>query len=214
MGTVYRRMFFTLATLSALAVTAAGNAQRLAGDSDRPAASGDEAPGRADTAATDSAAAEAISPSSAAGATSPVPGLTIEEVIVYGNRTLDSLRQEVFRAEEAFYDAFNAVNSTDEYDISCKRRAATGSRMLHRVCEARFVKDLNADLAKAILRGDPPPPINPIIMYKGRLLLAEMQTIAREDPLVLQALIRLAEIRQKFDEEHERRCAGRIFCQR
>jgi len=146
---------------------------------------------------------------------SPAPGITLEEVIVYGNRTLDSLRQEVFRAEEAFYDAFNAVNSNDEFDISCTRRAPTGSRMLRRVCEARFVKDLNEDFAQAFLRGEPLPPINPMIMYKGGLLVEEMRTVAREDPLVLQALIRLAETKEKFEEERKRRCAGRIlFCRR
>lgn len=142
-------------------------------------------------------------------------GITLEEVIVYGDRTLNSLRLEVYRAEEAFYDAFNAVNSNDEFDISCKRRAQTGSRMVRRVCEARFVSDLNADFAQAWLRGEPLPPINPMLMYKGNLLVEEIKAVAREDPLVQQSLIRLAETQQRFDEEHERRCAGRIlFCRR
>jgi hypothetical protein len=142
-------------------------------------------------------------------------GIVLEEVVVYGDRTLNSLRMEVYRAEEAFYDAFNAVNSNDEYDISCERRAMTGSHMLRRVCEARFVSDMNEDFAQAWLRGEPLPPINPMLMYKGNLLVEEIKSVAREDPLVQQSLIRLAETQQRFDEEHERRCGGRIlFCRR
>jgi len=215
MGSVHRRMFLTLATLSLLVVEAAGHAQDRADDSvAAPALSASTDAASTDAASTDAASTDAVGSTPTSSVTSPIPGLTLEEVIVYGNRTLDSLRQEVFRAEDAFYDAFNAVNSSDEYDISCTRRAPTGSRMLRRVCEARFVKDLNADFARAFLRGDPLPPINPMIMYKGQLLVDEMRTVARENPLVLTALIRLAESKQKFEDERKRRCTGRIFCGR
>jgi len=168
---------------------------------------------------TDSEPARELLPSNEAEATSEqatlAAGLTVEEVVVYGERSLHSLRQEVYDAEEAFYNTYNAVNTNDEFDISCDTRKRLGSRMLFRVCEARFVKDLNEDLAQAMVRGDPLPPINPIMMAKGRLLLADMQTIAREHPAVLQSLMQLADIRKKFDAEHERRCGGRIlFCRR
>ena len=155
----------------------------------------------------------AARPPDASGADeSAVPGLVLEEVVVYGSQTLNSLRLEVNRAEEAFYDAFNAVNSDDEFDVTCRTRALTGSRIRRRVCEAQFVKDLNEEFAEAWLRGDPLPPINPIMMQKGQQLVAEMRQVAEDNPLVLQSLLRLAEIQMKFKEEHDRRCKGRIFC--
>ena len=144
-----------------------------------------------------------------------VPGLAIEEIIVYREQTLNTLRLEVYRVEEIFYDAFNAVNSNDEYDISCKRRAPTGTHMMFRVCEAQFVKDLHEELAEAIMRGEPPPAINPVLMAKGKLLIDEMKSVALEHPDVLQAWVELAETTRRFQEERERRCGGRIlFCRR
>ena len=79
-----------------------------------------------------------------------IPGLAIEEIVVYREQTLQSLRLEVYRVEEAFYDTFNAVNSDDEYDISCERRAPTGTHMKFRICEARFVKELHEELARIL----------------------------------------------------------------
>jgi hypothetical protein len=52
-----------------------------------------------------------------------VPGLAIEEIVVYREQTLNTLRLEVYRVEEAFYDAFNAANSNDEFDITCERQS-------------------------------------------------------------------------------------------
>jgi hypothetical protein len=144
-----------------------------------------------------------------------VPGLAIEEIVVYREQTLNTLRLEVYRVEEAFYDAFNAVNSNDEFDISCERRSPTGTHMSFRICEARFVKDLNEEFAESFLRGNPLPPINPVLMAKGRQLVDEMKNVAREDPAVMEAWLDLAEVTQRFEAERERRCAGRVmFCRR
>jgi len=145
----------------------------------------------------------------------PVPGVAIEEIIVYREQTLNTLRLEVYRVEEAFYDAFNAVNSNDEFDIECERRSPTGTHMKFRICEARFVKDLNEEFAEAFMRGEPAPAVNPALMAKGKMLVDEMKSVAAENPDVLQAWIELAETTQRFEAERERRCGGRIlFCRR
>ena len=62
--------------------------------------------------------------------------------------------------------------------------------------------------------GDPPPPNNPVMMYKGRLLVEQMRTIAESEPAVLQALVNLANTREKFEAEHKRRCERRIVFSR
>ena len=141
-------------------------------------------------------------------------GDSVEEIIVRA-KSLMLLQQEALRAEQAFYDAFNAANSNDDFDIYCEFRATTGTHIKQRVCRAKFVDKLEADEAEALLRGDAPPPTHALMMQKGQLLTAEMRTLAQQRPDVLQALMRVATTRQSFDAEHARRCEGRIlFCRR
>ena len=44
----------------------------------------------------------------------------LEDTIVTGQRLLSSLRMEGIRAEEIKFEIFNSLNSTDEFDITCK----------------------------------------------------------------------------------------------
>ena len=139
---------------------------------------------------------------------------TVEELIVTG-RSLKRMQKEVFRAEQAFYDAFNAANSTDDFDIYCLVDAPTGTHIKRRACRARFVDKLEADQARAFLRGAPPPPTFALMQAKGQQLMAEMRTLAEQRPEVLQALMKLANARESYDKERARRCEGRfLFCRR
>ena len=71
-----------------------------------------------------------------AGATSPPPDVG-DEVQVIG-RSPAELRLQIQQAEQVFYDRFNAINSRDEFDITCDFQVQTGSKMPRRVCRANF----------------------------------------------------------------------------
>jgi len=60
-----------------------------------------------------------------------------DEVQVEG-RSVAGLRAEIQKAEQVFYDRFNAINSRDEFDIECDYQVQTGSKMPRRVCRANF----------------------------------------------------------------------------
>ena len=75
------------------------------------------------------------------------PSDTLEEIIVYGQRSLLEFRLDLYRAEVNFYDLFNSLNSDDEYDVHCYREAPTGSHIRRRICRANFEKELTGEAA-------------------------------------------------------------------
>ncbi|MDP6736284.1 MAG: hypothetical protein QF732_07265 [Nitrospinaceae bacterium] len=66
----------------------------------------------------------------------------IEEITVVGQPSLARLRLRVLETENEIYAFFNANNSSDRMDIVCIRRRKTGSHILRRECEPRFIRDL------------------------------------------------------------------------
>ena len=47
--------------------------------------------------------------------------------------------------EDEIYAFFNANNSSDRMDIICTKRRATGTNLLLRECEPRFIKNLRVE---------------------------------------------------------------------
>jgi hypothetical protein len=63
---------------------------------------------------------------------------TIDEIVVYGDRSLAQLRREMHKASEAFFDAYNDINSDDDFDIFCDYETGLGVRRRTHVCRPRF----------------------------------------------------------------------------
>lgn len=63
---------------------------------------------------------------------------SVEEIVVYGEKSLSNLRSEMYGTEEDFFDVFNALNSRDEFDIDCDFRTPLGERRRYHVCTPKF----------------------------------------------------------------------------
>jgi hypothetical protein len=85
----------------------------------------------------------------------PAPSDKIEEIIVYGDKSLRRLRNDVYKAEQKVIVIFNSLNSDDEFDIHCTRDAPTGSHIKRRVCRANFVGKATAHEARGFMLGQP-----------------------------------------------------------
>lgn len=134
----------------------------------------------------------------------------MEEVIVYGRASLGFLRSEVFDAEDSYFSAFNDLNSTDEFDITCRREAPPGTRIARRVCRAKFVADLEY---KSFREGVPFATFAPLVQQKEALLQSEMRELLAEHPEFLNALSEFDSVQERYESEREQRCAGRkLFC--
>ncbi len=73
------------------------------------------------------------------------PTEPIEEIVVYGSKSLLQFRLDLYKAEEAVFDLFNSLNSDDEFDIHCHKEMFIGSRLQRRVCKPNYVDLLTAE---------------------------------------------------------------------
>ena len=69
----------------------------------------------------------------------------IEEITVIGQKSLARLRLRIIEKENGIYNFFNAQNSSDRLDIICNKRRPTGTNILQRQCEPRFLKALRVE---------------------------------------------------------------------
>ena len=143
------------------------------------------------------------------------PSDTLEEIIVYGQRSLLKFRLDMYRAEEDFYDLFNSLNSDDEYDVHCYREAPTGSHIRRRFCRANFEKEITAEAAVNWRLGQAYVTAGARIRHKKKLLNEEMEALLSEHPNLTKALSEFSVAKQTYESEHQRRCGGgrALFCQ-
>ena len=80
------------------------------------------------------------------------PVVDLDEVAVIG-KSLRKLQREVIEAEDRFYERFNTLNTSDEFDIHCQMDKATGTRVPKRQCRIRFLADAAAMDGQEFLRG-------------------------------------------------------------
>lgn len=133
---------------------------------------------------------------------------TIEEIVVYADQSLHTLRLAVFKAEENFFSVFSALNIDDEYDIRCFYETPTGTRIRQHVCRAYFVTNATSAEAATVRTRGPRFPVaraESVIQSKKRHLRQKMETLLAEHPSLLDALIEYTNAKEVFVAERKRR---------
>lgn len=147
----------------------------------------------------------------------------IEEIVVYGEKSLLLLKMEVDRAAEVVFDSFNMLNDDDDFDISCSGRGNTRSRISKESCVPNFEKRIYTEATQRRLdmtNGNVLTPgfrvndaeIAGRMKKKKEEMDAKMEELARENPEFAKAIIDLYKAELTFAAEKERRCKGRIIC--
>ena len=77
----------------------------------------------------------------------------IEEISVTGQRSLSRLRLRVRETENEIYAFFNDNNSSDRFDIICTNRRPTGTYIMKRECEPRFLRNLRVEKTRDQIMG-------------------------------------------------------------
>lgn len=72
----------------------------------------------------------------------------IEEITVVGQMSLAGLQFRIHKKEAEIYSFFNANNSSPRMDIICTKRRPTGTHLLKKECEPRFLKQLRVEKAR------------------------------------------------------------------
>ena len=133
---------------------------------------------------------------------------SIEEIVVYGEKSISALRREVYKAEENFFDLFNSLNQDFEYDVNCYYEAPTGTRIRHHVCRANFVVEATSVQYVEIRTRGPRYPVVPpelVIAKKKKIYRQKLEALVAEHPGLLQALTDYAGKRAAFESEREKR---------
>lgn len=132
-----------------------------------------------------------------------------EEVIVRGQRGRGALRFQIDRAQEAFYDRFNEINSDDELDIHCRSVVELGSRIARRRCEPNFMRTFNTEFAEetiiALQGGFAGVPEQAIAQAQSMSLELEkeMRSLAASDPKLRELLARLLTLQQAYSAQRD-----------
>lgn len=135
-------------------------------------------------------------------------GGALEELTVRGQRP-SQLRAEIERAENRMYELFNALNSTDDFDIHCRMETRAGTKIESRVCLPNFAWHNRAESAQAILANsgagiaqnrDSTTALAESRYREGHLA-AEMRRLAEENEDLLKAMIELYELNARLDPE-------------
>jgi len=133
---------------------------------------------------------------------------SIEEIVVYGDKPLSTLRREVYKAEENFFDLFSSLNQDDEYDVRCYYEVPSFTHIRRHVCRANFVIDATSAQAEEWRTAGPRRPIAPAawkIQSKKKIMRELMEALIAERPELLQALNDYTDKKQNLEAEKERR---------
>jgi hypothetical protein len=138
----------------------------------------------------------------APAAPAPAPAEKPDEIIV-SRQTPAQLRAEIEKAEDAFYDLFNSLNSSNEFDIHCQRVVPTGRRVPERVCQPNYMSAAQSAAGKSqtlgvqgsTLAGNAQEATG-TASVKRQQLEAEMQKLASENVELGAALARLVNLQQ------------------
>jgi hypothetical protein len=130
----------------------------------------------------------------------------IDDIVVVGQKSLSTLRKEVFKAEEDFYSAFNKLNDNKDFNVRCFYEKATGTHIKNHVCRARFVTKAysshaarnGGDLSRVANQD-----ANPAFATKTAQYQEKMETLIDANPDLMQALITYNTARADFMAERE-----------
>lgn len=157
---------------------------------------------------------------------------SIEEIIVTGQRSFNSLIREAGIETENFYARLNEVLDIPDFEITCRNEYPTGSNISTRRCRMRYqeeldsraalsaiqgvenITDVDGNAAGSVFRGTPYD-----ILPEARAKMQEFETVVvaavNSDPQLNASVVRLMQLKAAVDnyestrqEERRERQAG------
>ena len=144
---------------------------------------------------------------------------TLEEIIVYGDKSIIQLRREFYRAEADFFAVFNSLNSNDEFDVRCEYVTFLGSRRKYRLCQPKFARKAEARATQEMLTSGAMLYTSHVnrkeLKEMDELLWQEMSALILRNMELQKAFTDLSKAKQIYETERQSRCDGRgFFCQK
>ncbi|MES2604310.1 MAG: hypothetical protein V4603_05190 [Pseudomonadota bacterium] len=140
----------------------------------------------------------------------PVPAPSVgDEVVITAQPSLIELRTKISDAEDAMFAAFNEQNADDRYDVHCSWEIRNFSHIKQKQCLPGYALDGQRDEALAMVTGvQTSPPLSFSLKLHNPELAEKIEQAARENPVVMQALIRHYELVQQYDYSRKQAFKG------
>jgi hypothetical protein len=154
----------------------------------------------------------------------------LDVVIVNGHQVkLHELRKEIEKAEEAFYDAFNRVNTDPQYETHCLNEVSTDGRSREHMCKPQFVHAAGEAEAQAFIgektvgnvekggrtfggiEGYRARPATMVINEKMPGYKRHMRDLVEKDPNLRKALAHYYSLTERYDAIRKDKRKGKWF---
>ena len=132
----------------------------------------------------------------------------LDEVTVNG-KSLARMRMDVVKAEDAFYNALNKLNTNHDYDVHCQNEAPLGTRLKQRVCRVKFFEDAQAEEAQALLDGHTAPPADLVLLERSDDMRKATVAVVAAHPELLRMLQQRNDLEKKYEATRKERFKSR-----
>ena len=133
--------------------------------------------------------------------------ITLEQIIVTGQRSLFLLRAQIESARESLYSSYNDFNVDDEFDVNCQRVTWTGTHIPEQQCWPAFFERLVAENSQDSLIGIgfliPAGELGNLYAERFDELRVNLEKVARENPPVADAMMELGKLEQALALKRE-----------
>ena len=139
--------------------------------------------------------------------------IQVPEIIINGqDEKLSELKAEVFKAEDAFFEAFNRVNTKPEYRTYCDFELPIDSHLRWRICKPQFVEDATEEEGQSYLPfGHAARPASMVINQKMPEYRQYLHKLVKQDPTLRKALGQYYALSQHYDAVFKERLKGKWF---
>ena len=132
----------------------------------------------------------------------------LDEVVIEGQK-LYQLRQEIVKAEDRFFEAFNELNKDDDYDIHCENSTTAGTRLKTRQCKPVFIADAQAAEARSLLTGEYAPPAQLIALEREDDYRKKVLEVINKNPKLRKMVREHDALEQGYIKARKERFKGR-----
>ena len=138
----------------------------------------------------------------------------IENITVYGQRSLADIERKIDKTRVRFYEELNALNNIPKFEMICEVIKPVGSMIAKRTCEPRYMKEAKARVTQqnVAMRGNIDLGNNPsdsqISMEAKRDQLAyqkHIQTLLLANPELQSTFIELQDLIGKYKKRVDKK---------
>jgi hypothetical protein len=133
-----------------------------------------------------------------------VPDEAVEEITVYGEKTVPVIKAQIMRADRKLYGLWNEMNDEREFDVYCRLEGVYASRRKERICLPAFehgvLEESWNDLSTWTGAGRPEAEIR----KKREIMRNKMIEFAQQNPDLHSAIIERATLQRDLDAAESR----------